>query len=377
MYSADVRLVIGTRPEAIKMAPVAHALVDRGIFPTLVLTGQHPRLDPQQFGLGEFALEPLNCPGDADPHRHVGAVTAALLPTLVSVPDLLIVQGDTSSALGAALAAFTASVPVAHVEAGLRTHDPLLPWPEEEYRVAIDAHADLLFAPTEGAASNLRAEGVPGEIHVTGNTSIDSLLAAEAQLPARSCPTAASRSILVTCHRRESWGEGLQSIAAAVIQLGMRASVRFVLHPNPHVGGEMRRLLQGRAGVTLLQPCSHRALLNLMRESDLVLSDSGGVQEEAPALGVPLLVLRDKTERPEGIAAGTAKLVGTSTDRIVTEALRLLDDPSALAAMSKRCLPYGDGKAGPRIAAVIEDWLDRRSGQARIDTPRARLKIVR
>lgn len=377
MYSPDVRLVIGTRPEAIKMAPAAHALVDRGIFPTLVLTGQHPRLDPQQFGLREFAVERLNCPGESDPHRHVGAVTAALLPRLVSSPDLLVVQGDTSSALGGALAAFTANVPVAHVEAGLRTHDPLLPWPEEEYRVAIDARADLLFAPTEGAASNLRAEGVPGEIHVTGNTSIDALVSAAAQLPARPRPTPGTRSILVTCHRRESWGEGLQSIAAAVMQLGMHASVRFVLHPNPHVAGEMRRLLQNRAGVTLLQPCSHQRLLKLMRESDLVLSDSGGVQEEAPALGVPLLVLRDKTERPEGIAAGTAKLVGTSADMIVTEALRLLDDPAALAAMAKPCLPYGDGKAGPRIAAVIEAWLDRRTGEARTDTPRPKLKIVR
>lgn len=377
MYCVDIRLVIGTRPEAIKMAPVARALVDRGILPTLVLTGQHPRLDLHDFGLGQFAVQRLDCPGQTDPHRHVGDVTTALLPSLLSLPDLLVVQGDTSSALGGALAAFTANVPVAHVEAGLRTHDPLLPWPEEEYRVAIDADAALLFAPTEGAASNLRAEGVPGEIHVTGNTSIDAILPLESHLPPRPCPVAGTPSILVTCHRRESWGDGLQSIATAVIQLGMRASVRFVLHPNPHVGGEMRRLLQGRSGVSLVQPCSHRGLLKLMRESDLVLSDSGGVQEEAPALGVPLLVLRDKTERPEGIAAGTAKLVGTSTDRILSEAMRLLDDPAALAAMGRPSLPYGDGKAAPRIAAVIQDWLDRRDGEARTDTSRATLKIVR
>lgn len=323
-------------------------------------------------------MERLNCPGQTDPHRHVGAVTAALLPSLMSLPDLVIVQGDTSSALGGALAAFTTGTPVAHVEAGLRTYDPMLPWPEEEYRTAIDADADLLFAPTELAAANLRAEGVRGEIHVTGNTSIDSLLIASAALPPPALRKGELASVLVTCHRRESWGEGLQSIAAAVCQLGMRASVRFVLHPNPHVAGDMRRLLLGRPGITLLQPCSHAALLQLMRDSDLVLSDSGGVQEEAPALGVPLLILREKTERPEGVAAGTAKLVGTSTDAIVTEALRLLGDPIALASMRRPCFPYGDGKSGPRIAALIEQWLERKNGQRHTGAaPRAILKIVR
>jgi len=337
-----------------------------------VLTGQHPRLDPEEFGLGAFPAERLDCPGEENPHRHVRAVTAALLRRLAALPDLLVVQGDTSSALGGALAGFTSGVPVAHVEAGLRTHDPRLPWPEEEYRAAIDAAAELLFAPTDIAAANLRAEQVPGTIHVTGNTSIDALLAAEADL-APAAPRADGRPrILVTCHRRESWGEGLESIAAALRELSSLAAIDFVLHPNPHVSAEMRRLLGQCPGVSLMDPCSHRALLQRMRDSDLVLSDSGGVQEEAPALGVPLLVLRDKTERPEGIAAGNARLVGTSTARIVTQARALLADPQALAAMRRRSFPYGDGHAAERIAALVADWLERPSGARKAEQPTVR-----
>jgi UDP-N-acetylglucosamine 2-epimerase (non-hydrolysing) len=247
------------------------------------------------------------------------------------------------------------------VEAGLRTHDPRLPWPEEEYRVAIDAEADLLFAPTETAAANLRAEQVQGEIHVTGNTSIDAVLAAEAGLPPTELRSGARPRILVTCHRRESWGEGLQSIAAALRELSIGTAIDFVLHPNPHVAAEMRRLLANKSGISLLEPCSHGTLLERMRASDLVLSDSGGIQEEAPALGVPLLVLREKTERPEGIAAGSARLVGTSTERIVSEARALLADRSALATMRRRTFPYGDGHAGERIARLIVRWLERRA----------------
>jgi UDP-N-acetylglucosamine 2-epimerase (non-hydrolysing) len=288
----------------------------------------------------------------------VQAVTTAIQQRLVQGVDLLVVQGDTSSALGGALAGFTAGVPVAHVEAGLRTHDPLQPWPEEEYRVAIDAGADLLFAPTETSAANLRAEEVPGAIHVTGNTSIDAVVKAEAQLGPRSGKTGGKRRVLVTCHRRESWGAGLQSIAAALVDLAADAAVELVLHPNPHVSDEMRRLLGGVDGVSLLDPCGHRELLRRIRDADLVLSDSGGIQEEAPALGVPLLVLRDKTERPEGIEAGSARLVGTSTETIVSEARRLLNGGRELAAMRQRRFPYGDGEAAPRIAQIIRQWLD-------------------
>jgi UDP-N-acetylglucosamine 2-epimerase (non-hydrolysing) len=352
--------VIGTRPEAIKIAPVAHALAERGISPSLVLTGQHRDLDPFDFGLGELPAERLGCPGEQDPHRHVGAVTAAFLPSVARSPDLVVVQGDTSSALGAALAGFTAGVPVAHVEAGLRTHDVQLPWPEEEYRTAIDARADLLFAPTEVAADNLRGEQVPGEIHVTGNTSIDAILALEAQLPPAPPRNGKRPKLLVTAHRRESWGEGLRSIADALHELASDADIDFVLHPNRHVAAAMRGLLCEAAHIRLIEPCGHRELVERMRNADLILSDSGGIQEEAPALGVPLLVLREKTERPEGLASGSACLVGTSTDRIVTEAHRLLHDPAKLAQMRKRSFPYGDGKSGRRIAKIIEDWLKER-----------------
>jgi UDP-N-acetylglucosamine 2-epimerase (non-hydrolysing) len=355
-------VVIGTRPEAIKLKPVATALAERGIEPTLVFTGQHPALEPAEFGLDDFPRVSLRCPGKEDPHVHVRAVTAALLPLLADPPDLLVVQGGTSSALGAALAAFIADTPVAHVEAGLRTHDPMLPWPEEEYRTAIDADADLLFAPTELAAANLRVEQVPGEIHITGNTSIDALLEAESRLPPPQMNESVAPRILVSCHRRESWRDGLRSIAAAIVELaagGVRAD--FVLHPNAYVASEMRRLLEDVPGVTLLEPCGHEELLRHMRDATLILSDSGGIQEEAPALGVPLLVLRDKTERPEGIACGTARLVGTDCERIIAEARRILDDPAERACMSRKAFPFGDGHAGPRIAAVIDGWLEERS----------------
>lgn len=338
------------------MAPVAHALAECGLSPSLVLTGQHPRLELTDFGLDAFAVECLHCPGEVDPHRHVAAVAESLLARLADSPALLVVQGDTSSAAGAALAGSTARVPVAHVEAGLRTHDPKLPWPEEEYRVAIDAVADLLFAPTELSAANLRAERVSGEIHVTGNTSIDAVLALEAALPPREARSGRPPRLLVTAHRRESWGDGLRSIAAALRELASEAVVDFVLHPNPHVAATMQAELQEIANVDLIAPCSQMELVRRMRDCDLVLSDSGGIQEEAPALGVPLLVLREKTERPEGLACASAFLVGTSPERIVGEARRILHDQRVLPAR-RRAFPYGDGTAGRRIAAVIEDWL--------------------
>jgi len=278
-------------------------------------------------------------------------------------PDLLIVQGDTSSALGGALAAASASVPVAHVEAGLRTHDPSLPWPEEEYRTAIDAIAELLFAPTEVSAANLKAEKVPGEIHVTGNTAVDAVLDAIALLPLPSAVRGMVPRIVVTCHRRESWREGLESIAAAIGDLAAEGIARFevVLHPNIHVAEHMWRMLIDRPGVTLIDPLSHLELLKLMRDADLVLSDSGGIQEEAPALGLPLLVLRDNTERPEGIAAGCARLIGTDRNRIVAEVRSLLSDRAGLADMSRPSFPYGDGRAAQRISSIIQGWFEQKA----------------
>ena len=360
LRSAAIWLVIGTRPEAIKLSPVAHALERRGLTPLLVFTGQHRGLDPGAFALGEFDALDLDCPGRPDPDAHVAEVRSALRRELRRPPALIVVQGDTSSALGAALAGFDRGVAVAHVEAGLRTHDAASPWPEEAYRTAIDARATLLFAPTELAAANLAAEAAAGAIFVTGNSGIDATLAAESVLPPPSLRETGRPVLLVTCHRRESWGDGLEGIALAMHEIGSRgtALVRFVLHPNPHVAATMRELLEDRPGIDLVAPVTHPEMLQQMREADLVVSDSGGIQEEAPALGVPLLVLRDKTERPEGLASGNSLLVGTDPVRIVAEVERLLGDPVALAVMGRRALPFGDGRTAPRIAGLIEEWLE-------------------
>ena len=347
-----MRLVIGTRPEAIKLAPVAHALNARGIVPRLIFTGQHPTLDPTDYGLEAYDAAYLRCRGLEDPWAHARLVATHLADHLLDKPKLLIVQGDTSSAMGGALAADALGVPLGHVEAGLRTHDREQPWPEEEFRVAIDARAELLFAPTELSAANLRAEKLCGSIYVTGNTSIDAVLAIASDLPER----AADRRLLVTCHRRESWAAGLRSIGDALIALSEDAPVDLVLHPNPVVADVMRGSLCGVDGIALLPPCSHREMLTRLRSAMLVLSDSGGIQEEAATLGAPLLVLREKTERPEALATGNMILVGTDTVRIVGEARRLLADTAALAAMRRPCFPYGDGKAAERIAAMISEW---------------------
>ena len=345
------------------MAPVAHALRNCGMPPTLVLTDQHLGLDPIEFGLEAYPSVRLGCPGEQDPDQHVQSIIAAMLPVMTPKPDLLVVQGDTSSARGAALAGSLEGVPVAHVEAGLRTHDPRQPWPEEEYRTAIDARADLLFAPTETAVTNLRAEAVHGEVHMTGNTGIDALLAVEARLPGQTLVTEGLPRILVTCHRRESWGEGLRSIAAALTEIARdgTALIDLILHPNEHVAMTMRQSLDSVRGISLVRPCSQGELVRRMREADLMLSDSGGIQEEAAALGTPLLVLREKTERPEVVASGNARLVGTSADRILTEVRHLLKNPYERLAMARPAFPFGDGRAAPRIAKIIERWLKERS----------------
>ena len=365
-----MRLVVGTRPEAIKLAPVAQALAARGVRPSLILTGQH-NLNPAEFDLGAFPATRLHCPGTENPHVHVRNVTLAVEMLLRQRPDLLIVQGDTSSALGGALAGFLAAVPVAHVEAGLRSYDVSMPWPEEEYRTAIDAQADLLFAPTPLAAANLRSEKVAGEIFVTGNTGIDALVKTRAELPPPRLHDRGLPRLLVTCHRRENWHAGLASVASALRQLADEgtASSDVLLHPNPHVSRTIEGLLGKCRGITLVAPCNQRKLASRMRECDLMLSDSGGVQEEAPALGVPLLVLREKTERPEALWSGNMRLVGIDTKLIVETVRNLLGDPVALAAMARPCLPYGDGRAGVRIAALIEQWL---IGHSPATSPRPR-----
>jgi UDP-N-acetylglucosamine 2-epimerase (non-hydrolysing) len=360
LYNRCVTLVIGTRPEAIKLVPVAEALVRRGIPPGIVLTGQHPRLDMDEYGLGAFPRLELHCQGQANPHVYVGLV-ARKLKAAIEGSRLVVVLGDTSSALGGALGAAQALVSVAHAEAGLRTHDRANPWPEEDFRVAIDAHARLLFAPTETSASNLRLEGVAGEIIVTGNTAIDALL--KKIPPLREPRRERGKRLLVTCHRRESWGEPLRAIADCLVDLAARGMGRitFVLHPNPKVADEMRGLLGDQANIHLLEPCSHLEMLQLMTQSDLVLSDSGGMQEEAPTLGVPLLVLRDRAEPPEGVTSGNALVVGRDAERIRTTVEMLLGDEEKLRKMRLPAFPYGDGRAADRIAEAIRARLERRS----------------
>jgi len=339
---------------------VACALAAVGRPPLIVFSGQHPRLEPEAHGLGGFPAIQLSCPGMDDPHAHAGAVSKAILELLLpDPPQLLIVQGDTSTALGGALAARTAGIALAHVEAGLRSHDLRHPWPEEEFRSAIDQFADLLFAPTELSAANLRRERVRGRIFVTGNSGIDALLAARAKAAPPELPRAGA-SLLVTCHRRENWQSGLAGVAAALraIAADDLARVELILHPNPALAARARQLLLGVPAIAFRDPCGHSETIAAMLACDLVLSDSGGLQEEAAALGVPLLLLREKTERPEGIACGSIELVGTDPKRIVAAVRRRLADGAACTP----ALPFGDGKAGERIAAIIGDWLDEAGG---------------
>ena len=320
----------------------------------MLVTGQHPGLELADHGLEGFAATPLNCPGQPDPTLHADLVRSAIKRILpMSPPELLIVQGDTSSALGGALAARELGISLAHVEAGLRTYDPNQPWPEEENRVTIDRLSDLLFAPTSGNAANLRRDRISGEIHITGNSGIDALAELVGKVPARPRRRWPWQrfTLLVTCHRRENWGAGLDGLATAITALcEQRIDANVLLPPNPMVTERMTRLLGGKPGVRLIPPLSHRATVDAMRDADLILSDSGGMQEEAPALGVPLLILRNKTERPEGLASGTMVLVGTDPQRIIAEVGELRRSRAALAAMRRPCLPFGDGQAAVRIA---------------------------
>ena len=317
------------------------------VTPSLIFTGQHP-LDPDAFGLAGFPALRLDCPAIAGPLDHADRVARMVRP-LVGCFDMLVVQGDTSSALGAARAAVAAKIRLAHVEAGLRSHDRQRPWPEEGFRIEIDAAADLLFAPTELSAVNLRRDQVRGEIHVTGNTSIDAVLAAKAGIGPIARNPRTKPALLITCHRRESWGQGLASVALALRTIAARglATIEFLLHPNPETAGQMRALLQNVEGIRLFEPLSYRDTVAAMLQADAVLTDSGGMQEECAALGVPALVLRERTERPEAIACGGMALVGLDSDRIV-EAVTNLRFGSAPAHST-----YGDGRASQRIASVL------------------------
>lgn len=367
-----ILVVVGTRPEAIKIAPLLRAL--QGTVPQaeveVCATRQHSELlDP---ALELFQIRPGFDLALMKPNQSLADLTSRALVALDGVyesfkPAVVVVQGDTTTAMAASLAAFYRRVPVAHVEAGLRTADLMAPWPEELNRRLTGTLASVHFAPTERARQNLLREGVENErIHVTGNTAVDAILSIvgrlrnenglREQLERRfSFLDTQRRLILVTGHRRESFGEGFERICAALARLARRPDVQIVypVHLNPNVREPVFGVLGGHENVKLIEPVDYLAFAYLMMRSYLIISDSGGVQEEAPSLAKPVLIMRDVTERPEAVEAGVARLVGTEVGRIVAGAERLLDDAADYASMAKGVNPFGDGHAAERIASVL------------------------
>lgn len=363
--------VFGTRPEAIKMAPVVGELAARdGIESFVCVSAQHRDMLDQVLAV--FGIDPEF---DLDIMTHgqtLENITTAVLRGLPPIfeevaPDRILVHGDTTTTMAAALAAFYENIPVGHVEAGLRSGDMAAPWPEEMNRRVTDTLCDLHFAHTESARQNLLSEGI-GEngITVTGNTVIDALFTARDRLAEDGGLAATVQSglpalnperqlILVTGHRRENFGDGFQRICGALAELGARPDVEIVypVHLNPNVQAPVHDILGGRDNVHLVEPVAYLPFVALMDRARLIITDSGGIQEEAPSLGKPVLVMRDVTERPEAVDAGTVRLVGTDRAKIVSETERLLEDRAAYDEMSKAINPYGDGKAASRIADVI------------------------
>ena len=366
-----ILVVFGTRPEAIKLFPLIHALRRTDADVRVCVTGQHREMLDQVLEIARIVPD-----HDLDlmlPNQSLDMLTSRLLTELGKVmdadrPDRVIVQGDTATAMVGALTAYYRKIPVAHVEAGLRSGNIYHPWPEEVNRKVVGAIADLHFAPTDTARDALIAENVPAErIHVTGNTVIDALIETRARvdsdagLAAAIAPVAdrfaGKRIVAVTTHRRENFGEGLKSVAHAVRRIAQRPDVAiiFPVHPNPNVRAPMADVLGGIDNVAMIDPLDYPNFVRLLSLCHFVMTDSGGVQEEAPALAKPVLVMRETTERPEGVVAGTAKLVGNDEEVIVTEASRLLDDSASYEAMARAHNPFGDGKSSERIARIIVD----------------------
>jgi UDP-N-acetylglucosamine 2-epimerase (non-hydrolysing) len=363
--------VFGTRPEAIKLAPVVGRLLQHPEqFETrVVVTAQHRDLLDQV--LAAFSIKPDHDLDLMQPGQSLSESTSRIVAGLESVlkterPDCVLVQGDTTTTLCGALAAFYQDIPVGHVEAGLRTGDLRQPFPEEMNRVLVSRLATLHFAATQGAAENLRREGVdPARVFVTGNTGIDAVLEArdglaQGRLDPGELPPVDPRKklVLVTAHRRESFGDGFEQICLALRKLALRDDIEIVypVHPNPHVRESVERRLRGVANIRLIEPLGYVPFVELMRVSYVLLTDSGGVQEEGPSLGKPVLVMRDKTERPEAVEAGTARLVGTDVDRIVAETTVLLEDAAEHARRSRIQNPYGDGQASTRIQDILHAY---------------------
>lgn len=366
--------IFGTRPEAIKMAPLVQALAaDERFEAKVCVTGQHREMLDQVLEL--FSITPDYDLNIMKPGQDLTDVTTAILQGLKAVlsefkPDIVLVHGDTATTFAASLAAYYQQTPVAHVEAGLRTGNLYSPWPEEGNRKLTGALAKLNFAPTDTSRNNLLREGIsPDNIVVTGNTVIDALLDVvkrldqDSQLLAQaSAPAAfldpARKLILVTGHRRESFGDGFERICQALMEVAQQhpeVDIVYPVHLNPNVREPVNRLLNGISNIYLIAPLDYLPFVHMMTRSHIILTDSGGIQEEAPSLGKPVLVMRDTTERPEAVSAGTVKLVGTNTADIVRELNRLLVDTSAYQAMSYAHNPYGDGKACQRILEALLD----------------------
>ncbi|TSA44775.1 UDP-N-acetylglucosamine 2-epimerase (non-hydrolyzing) [bacterium] len=374
-----ILVVIGTRPEAIKMALIISALRSRGIVPRVLATAQHRGLLDQ--ALGVFGIKPDYDLDVMSENQTLNGVVETILHRLDPIlreekPDCVLVQGDTTTAFAAALAAFYCGIKVGHVEAGLRTYDKFSPFPEEMNRQLIGRLADIHFAPTENAKKNLLSERVPSEnIHLVGNTEIDAIIWVVGRFndPAKEREMEEKlkkeygleldgnkRIVLVTAHRRESFGEGLKNICGALKEIASKKEdTMFVypVHPNPNVQRTVHSILDGTRNVFLTPAMDYETFAFLMNKSYLILTDSGGIQESAPSLGKPVLVMREKTERMEGVEAGVSKLVGTDKEKIVRATLELLDNPGVYVSMTGKKNPYGDGTASEKIASALENYL--------------------
>ncbi|MCS3917974.1 UDP-N-acetylglucosamine 2-epimerase (non-hydrolyzing) [Fervidibacter sacchari] len=356
-----VMTIFGTRPEAIKMAPVVHALsADEKFELIITVTAQHREM-LDQF-LRFFGMQPRYDLNIMREGQTLADITSRAVEGIDKVlrdekPDFVLVQGDTTTAFVGALVAYYHKIPCGHIEAGLRTDDKFAPFPEEINRKLIGAIADLHFAPTLRAKQNLLREGVPEQsIFVTGNTVVDALLWTLQRLPEPNRTSERQRTILVTAHRRENWGEPMERICKALRRIADKfpdVQIIFPMHKNPVVREVAYRVMGDHDRIKLCEPPDYFEFVRLMRDAYLIVTDSGGVQEEAPTLGKPVLVLREKTERPEAVEAGVVKVIGTDEERIVAEVSRLLSDEGAYRAMQRPVNPYGDGKAAMRIKQAI------------------------
>jgi len=364
--------IVGTRPEAIKMAPVISALRMSNWAECIVIsTAQHRSLLDQTLGC--FGIIPNVDLDLMTEGQKLADLTSRMIPVLSAAilelrAQAVLSQGDTATAFCAALVAYYAKIPFGHVEAGLRTHDIQQPFPEEGFRQMAARVTRWHFAPTEGAATNLRNEGIAdGLIHVTGNTGIDALMSVAAQIMNEKVASdSGKRLVLLTAHRRESFGKPMQNIFLAVRRLVDAyhdVQVLCPVHPNPNVKTMAQDLMGGHEQITLCEPLDYFRFIEVMSRCYLILTDSGGIQEEAPALGKPVLVLREQTERPEAVAAGVARVVGTGSGRIFAEAARLLDDATHYESMSGAGSPYGDGYSAPRIIRILRESLGTGSSQ--------------